>query len=940
MPFTPQEQSIIQWGQTNGKSKEDVTKAISNFRAGIQVSKVQPTEVTTPETSPSYGERVTSAVSSDINKRVERVGNIMNRSQNPIEKSVQILGQGAGMAAHTFESTVGEIPGIKQVVGAYGAGINWLATSKNSPLKSIGEKIGESKALQELVELYDTDPDVKDTIDGVSNMVRLYGDAEIVRSAANLAKSAINKIKHKMSPSSDITPDEWSQRLAEKNREYAMQIDNSKALQTGDKVLNQSQLRDLSNPSIKDVKAPSMESIIETQNWKPGTKAIFDNALLTKNATIVQEMLPSVPKEYQSLFSKEISHVLETNFVGESVGMIPKTKNAIVGGVDVMKNAVKDIIPTSERVISHEVAHALDLNASDVRKINLSTGNEPGKFLADNNLIGNNKDITTQNLSDFFGENYRKVRSEIGNVKSKYPANTIPRYREALTSIKEQIRDVPGLQEANSEVDALIKNKLPSLSDVQRVKELVDDHFNLYNALGDVKEGVAKQGLEQIRNDLQQFIEQQVTLKTGADIGRLNNNVATSKSLLNAIEQRSTKGLTSSNIKMGDLGIFGIGSFMGTPLFGAALLFGKKLLESSAIRLRIAKGLDKFSDARKLKFQEQLKQGEVPPEMNNILKESDQESDSNNLSSPSNQSNSMMNGSTNNLNNNSFIDTSIAQPQDLSSVSQTNNSFKTIPLTASIGSIFTPKSGETFDKSSIPKKMNVFDMTGKLIKKGVTTLLGLQKAYASTLTNAQMENMKYSLAPVPSWQYQQNTSPQTNTLPQNTTTPTKSKGAYVNTLTPEQIEGFGGSLAPVPPDWTNYSAWITGATDKEGKILYKKVVVTDLRDVGGETATNSWQGSFNIVSGQSMGNRGVYVFDYPIASSTLETMPLNLKINGLHTYLEKYMNKFNNPLWDRIVNEEKDSKNTSWAIGTFVGDNPFSRSGQALNIGTRGGFGF
>ena len=199
------------------------------------------------------------------------------------------------------------------------------------------------------------------------------------------------------------------------------------------------------------------------------------------------------------------------------------------GGATTLKGVASDVIPTSDRIVNTEINKALDLTQGDVKNISLATGNEVGDFIATNNLIGQTKTQTQKNLNDFYQENYNAVREEIGKVKATYPANTIPRYREALTAIKQKIQDVPGLQKANAEVDALLKNKTPTLSDIQRVKELMDDHFSLYKATGDVSEGVAKQGLSNIRSDIRSFIEQQVKLKTGSDIGLLNNNVQTSR---------------------------------------------------------------------------------------------------------------------------------------------------------------------------------------------------------------------------------------------------------------------------------------------------------------------------------------------------------------------------------------------------------------------------
>ena len=63
------------------------------------------------------------------------------------------------------------------------------------------------------------------------------------------------------------------------------------------------------------------------------------------------------------------------------------------------------------------------------------------------------------------------------------------------------------------------------------MKELLDDYDRLFTLTGDVQAGLAKQGIAQIRGELQKFIETEVKNTTGADIRALNNNVSTAKEL-------------------------------------------------------------------------------------------------------------------------------------------------------------------------------------------------------------------------------------------------------------------------------------------------------------------------------------------------------------------------------------------------------------------------
>lgn len=134
-------------------------------------------------------------VATDINERVDKTGQILNRKDTGVvEKTTQMLGNGAGMAANILEQVVNEVPGVAKTFEKMGEGIKWLSESDSSPIKKLGDVFGGSKTLQEVVKLYDTDPNFKDTIDGVSNLVRLGGDVDAAVSSANFAKNVTNKI--------------------------------------------------------------------------------------------------------------------------------------------------------------------------------------------------------------------------------------------------------------------------------------------------------------------------------------------------------------------------------------------------------------------------------------------------------------------------------------------------------------------------------------------------------------------------------------------------------------------------------------------------------------------------------------------------------------------------------------------------------------------------
>lgn len=499
----------------------------------------------------TYTQRVASSFKTDLDKRVEAVGRIQSSNASPLSKATQTFGQGAGLAANAIESTVGEIPGVKQGLAAIGQGINRLATSK--PIVKIADAIGDNQTLQELTKFYDNDQEFKDTVDSVANIFRLGGDLAVGGTAGKAPRAAAQGIKV---------------------------------------------------PALK----------------------------------------------------------------------VPQA----------VKGVAKDVLPSADRVVNSQVSKALELTAGDIKNINLSTGNEPGRFLADHNLIGANVDETVKNITTFKDTNYNQVRTEIGKVTKDYTPAQIPRFHDALKQIEKQVTDVPGLEKVAVEVDNLL-NARPTyaLNDVQRVKELLDEHFDLYKVTGDVKESATKQGIANMRRELKEFIEKQTKQATGVDIKPLNNNVQTTRSLLDAIEERSTRGLTRSNIRIGDFGTAGIAlGFTGNPALALAAVIGKRIVESPTVALRFARMVDKFSDAQKLKFKQEIAAGKVPQELEDLYSES--------LSS--NRS-SAVNGST--IENNSNIGSTISQ--------RSNVIPKTVPQEAPIKKSLLQRAREagSFIKNSI-----------------------------------------------------------------------------------------------------------------------------------------------------------------------------------------------------------------------------------------------
>ena len=356
---------------------------------------------------------------------------------------------------------------------------------------------------------------------------------------------------------------------------------------------------------ISDI--PAIQKFSETKAGKATTRAAEDiqDVSIIGSAIGGAKAVPKVARGTSQLTTKG----------GELIGNV--TEKLPTGNA--LRQAVRDVTPTSEALVDTSLVRALNLTRGDIANIKSSTGNSVSRFLADNNLIGNNKVQTIGNIESFFKQNYDSVRTEIGNVKRTYSVNEVPRFTESLNAILELTKGKLGLEQVNREINSLLKKTDIELKDVQRAKELLDEHFELYKVTGDVKAGVAKQGLAKVRQELKQFIENEVKEETGVDIAPLNNNVSTARGLADAIETRAPVGLTKAHVSWRDA-MVGLGVYaFSTPLVGLAAVLAWKLATSPSALLRFARWLDKRTDAQRAKINESFKRGEVPNDVKEVM---------------------------------------------------------------------------------------------------------------------------------------------------------------------------------------------------------------------------------------------------------------------------------------------------------------------------------
>ena len=132
---------------------------------------------------PGYLERVTTGVREDLNRRADRTSQIVGRDTNPLLKSFQAFGQGAGAAANTLETLVGEIPVVKKITEPIGKAIGWATAPSQGAIQKVSQAYSQLK------------PNVKDTVEGAGNIIRLGTDIETVAKVAKSMPAGLKSVE-------------------------------------------------------------------------------------------------------------------------------------------------------------------------------------------------------------------------------------------------------------------------------------------------------------------------------------------------------------------------------------------------------------------------------------------------------------------------------------------------------------------------------------------------------------------------------------------------------------------------------------------------------------------------------------------------------------------------------------------------------------------------
>ena len=281
-----------------------------------------------------------------------------------------------------------------------------------------------------------------------------------------------------------------------------------------------------------------------------------------------------------------------------------------------LKKAASTIAPifkTSERA-ERIMASALKLNPSDrarIAKPNIA-GTSPEKWLLERQIKGSPEEIVDK-LESISSASKKAVDTALSKSQSRH---RFPQARQALTELEDLFRGVPGNEETLAKVVALKKkfgkevlvegSRGHSLSELNEVKRLIDRHIDIFKTTGDVKAGAKAEGLKNIRQNIQKFIETQGDVEGIANIKGLNKETQVAREIGDAISKKELAKMGNNIINLTDFivasglgagtGVFlGAKEGVGAGLVSAGALVAKKVAENPSFKIKIAMSLQRLS---------------------------------------------------------------------------------------------------------------------------------------------------------------------------------------------------------------------------------------------------------------------------------------------------------------------------------------------------------
>jgi len=284
------------------------------------------------------------------------------------------------------------------------------------------------------------------------------------------------------------------------------------------------------------------------------------------------------------------------------LGRIPSLIKNLASGFSIPKFSF-------QKTAGSQMEKALNLNPTDIRKIQ-SVGVNPSEWVLERGFQGNQAKIA-DDVGEYWIQSKKTKDDLLATIKTQYQGDDISDARNALTQLKNTFVNVPGNELLVSQLDELLSKPSMSLTEMERVKSILDGEIEIFTAMGGVKSGAAKRGLSKIREGLKIRIENLAKQNGIENIAEINKETQIGFKVEEAIRKRlDVKG---SNFEFGlrDAilgGAVTAGIDLGT---GAAVIATKKVLESSKFRSWLANFLKSLPDTRKLEFTKAVEQHNI-----------------------------------------------------------------------------------------------------------------------------------------------------------------------------------------------------------------------------------------------------------------------------------------------------------------------------------------
>jgi hypothetical protein len=293
-----------------------------------------------------------------------------------------------------------------------------------------------------------------------------------------------------------------------------------------------------------------------------------------------------------------------------------KVAKPVVGAVGSAAKKVAGSIP--EKLMSS----TLKLNPTDVRRIELPSyaGMSPEKWLLERQISGSIDDITSQ-LDTIRKTSKSTVDSSLAGIKQTINVEEkIPQVKQALVKVKEVFGDTPGNEDLVSKIDSFLNKPDLTFTEINEVKRLLDREMRIFKTTGEVAGGATARGLENIRDSIKTFIEEEAK-KYGIDnIKELNKETQVAVEIRKAILKKQQSLAGNRVFGLTDILVGVGGTAAASPIGGLLSVALKKyLLENPKLRTALANRLQKLSTRELDILEDTVITGEVSKEVRSIM---------------------------------------------------------------------------------------------------------------------------------------------------------------------------------------------------------------------------------------------------------------------------------------------------------------------------------